>query len=226
MHAAQVREAARSDFAPEPSAALPGAQTTISSLVQVQAAPPAPAPVPPAIPVTPGMQGMPPEARRAISEAIREAQQAAAQAREEARQAQEQVRVTVGDEVVTVGGGTGQGGAVGRPGGTIIYPGPPPGPLDHVPPQVFDLVLAFFFMIAFITVGTAVARAFGRRAENRPVQVGASPELSAQLQRIEHAVEAMAIEVERISEAQRYMARLESERGGDPALLARPGRRD
>ena len=46
------------------------------------------------------------------------------------------------------------------------------------------------------------------------------------LKRIEHAVEAMAIEVERISEAQRYMARLESERGADPALLARPGRRD
>ena len=51
-----------------------------------------------------------------------------------------------------------QGGVPGRPGQTIIHSGPPPGPLDHVPPQVFDLVLAFFFMIAFISVGTAVAR--------------------------------------------------------------------
>ena len=167
---------------------------------------------------------MPPEAREAIAKAIREAHEATARAREEARQAQEQVRVTVDGERVTVGGAS--GGGVGRPGQTIIHSGPPPGPFDHVPPQVFDLVLAFFFMIAFISVGTAVARAFGKRAENRPVQAAASPELSAQLQRIEHAVEAMAIEVERISEAQRYMARLESERGADPALLARPGRRD
>jgi hypothetical protein len=169
---------------------------------------------------------MPPEARQALADAIREAQQAAARAREDARQAQEQVRVTVDGERVTVGGGSGGGGGVGRAGETVVYSGPPPGPFDNVPPQVFDLVLAFFFMIAFISVGTAVARAFGRRADSRPLQAAASPELSAQLQRIEHAVEAMAIEVERISEAQRYVARLESERGADPALLARPGRRD
>ena len=183
------------------------------------------APPAPPTPAIPAVQGMPPEAREAIAKAIREAQQATARAREEARQAQEQVRVSVDGEVVTVGGGGG-GVGVGRPGQTVIHTEPPPGPFHDVPPQVFDLVLAFFFMIAFISVGTAVARAFGRRADNRPVQAAANPELASQLQRIEHAVEAMAIEVERISEAQRYMARLESERGADPALLARPGRRD
>ena len=186
----------------------------------------------PQSPATPQVQGMSQEAREAIADAIREAQRATAEAREQARQAQEQarqaqeeaqgpIRVTVGPDRILVpgaqGGGFGQGGLV---------PPPPPGPFDNVPPQVFDIVLAFFFMIAFIAVGTAVARAFGRRAENRPVQVAANPEVAAQLQRIEHAVEAMAIEVERISEAQRYMARLESERVADPALLGRPGRRE
>ena len=187
----------------------------------------------PQAPATPQVQGMSQEARQAIADAIREAQRATAEAREQARQAQEQarqaqeqageVRVTVGPERILVGPGAPAGG-IGQ--GGMLVPPPPPGPFDNVPPQVFDIVFAFFFMVAFIAVGTAVARAFGRRGENRPVQVAPNPEMAAQLQRIEHAVEAMAIEVERISEAQRYMARLESERVADPALLGRPGRRE
>jgi len=229
MNAAHAREAPLSEPAPLPGAGLPGAHPVLSVMIQQQAPPAPQIPQVPQVPQLPAgaAQGMPPEARQAIAEAIREARQAAAQAREEARQAQEQVRVTVGDdEIGIVTPGEAQGGGIGRGGETIVYPGPSHGPFDNIPPQAFDLVLAFFFMIAFISVGTAVARAFGRRAENRPLQAPVSPELSAQLQRIEHAVEAMAIEVERISEAQRYMARLESERGADPALLARPGRRD
>ena len=177
----------------------------------------------PQAPPAPPVQGVPADVRREIADAIRNAREAAEQARAQAREAQQQVQVDVnGERIVVSPGGTGAGGTVGQP-GTIIYPGPPPGPFDQVPPQVFDLVFAFFMMIAFIAVGTPLARAFGRRMDRRPVQVAANPELTSQLQRIEHAVEAMAIEVERISEAQRYMARLESERGADP-LLARPAR--
>ncbi len=205
-----------------PSAVGDGIRVAVIATRQSQTPPAPPAPAVPAV------QGMTPEAREAIADAIREAQRATAEAREQARQAQEearqvqeQVHVTVGKDRIVVGPGAQGGAGIGA-----IPPGPPPGPFDNIPPQVFDLVAGFFFMVAFIVVGTAVARAFGRRAENRPVQAAPTPELSAQLQRIEHAVEAMAIEVERISEAQRYMARLESERGADPALLARPGRRD
>ena len=217
-----------SEPATAPLSAVAAAHPAIPGVIGQQAPQTPQATQVPRVPQVPSgaAQGMPPEAREAIANAIREAQQAAAQAREEARQAQEQVRVTVGDEAITVAPGGAQGGGFGRPGQIITVPGPPPGPFDNIPPQAFDLVLAFFLMIAFISVGTAVARAFGRRADSRALKAPANPELSAQLQRIEHAVEAMAIEVERISEAQRYMARLESERGADPALLARPGRRE
>ena len=42
-------------------------------------------------------------------------------------------------------------------------------------------------------------------------EIRTGPALSGQLQRIEQAVEAMAIEVERISESQRFMVKLQSE---------------
>ena len=187
----------------------------------------------------PAPPGLPPEAREAIAKAIREAQQTAAQAREQAREAQleaqaeaqaqaqaqarGQTRVQVDGNRIIVGGGAGGGGRLDA--GMSQRPREH-NPFEMIPPQVFDIVLAFFLMIAFIAVGIPLARAFGRRMDRQPVQMIPPPELSSQLQRIEHAVEAMAIEVERISEAQRYMARLESERGADPAMLARPGRRD
>lgn len=193
-------------------------------------------PAPPAAPAAPRVQGMPEEARQAIENAVRQAQQEAARARAEALAAQAEARAQAGvrvdgervivtpDGAVTVGGGS--GGGSGRGGQTIQLPPPGGRPFDDIPPQAFDLAIAFFIMIAFISVGTPLARALGRKVERRPVAAPANPELAAQLLRIEHAVEAMAIEVERISEAQRYMARLESERGADQGLLARPSRRE
>lgn len=191
---------------------------------------PPPATAAPRPPATPRVQGMPEDAGRAIENAvqtaIRQAQQEAARAREEARAAQAEVRVD-GERIIVGPDGAVSVGGSGRGAQTIQIPPPDRGgPFDNVPPQAFDLVLAFFMMIAFISVGTPLAKAFGRKVERRPVAAPANPELAAQLQRIEHAVEAMAIEVERISEAQRYMARLESERSADPALLARPSRRE
>jgi hypothetical protein len=50
------------------------------------------------------------------------------------------------------------------------------------------------------------------------VSSGLDAGLTSQLQRIENNVDSMAIEIERISEAQRYMVRLQSERAGQPAL--------
>ena len=205
-----------------------GPDAVVVSLQQV-----AQVPAPPAPPATPRVQGMPEEARQAIENVVRQAQQEAARAREEARAAQEQARAAQAqvrvdgerifvtpDGAVTVGGGSGGGGQ------TIQIPPSGGRPFDDVPPQAFDLAIAFFVMIAFISVGTPFARAFARKVERRPVAAPANPEVAAQLQRIEHAVEAMAIEVERISEAQRYMARLESERSADAGLLARPSRRE
>jgi cation transport ATPase len=83
-------------------------------------------------------------------------------------------------------------------------------PRDMVPPQAVYISIAFFVMIAVIIVGWPLARALGRRLERRGDMPGTDPALAGQLQRIEQAVEAMSIEIERISESQRFMAKLQS----------------
>jgi hypothetical protein len=84
------------------------------------------------------------------------------------------------------------------------------GPFDHViPPQVEDIALGFFAMCAIIVVGWPLARAFGRRIERGSSTPAMPAGTAEQLHRIEQAVDTMAIEVERISESQRFMARLQ-----------------
>lgn len=66
--------------------------------------------------------------------------------------------------------------------------------------------------IAFI--GFPVARAHARRLERAsrdPRTVSAGEAADARLERVERAVEAMALEVERMSEGQRFMTRLLSD---------------
>jgi hypothetical protein len=46
----------------------------------------------------------------------------------------------------------------------------------------------------------------------------ANPQMADQLQRIEQAVDAMAIEVERISESQRFLTKLQSQAAERAAL--------
>jgi len=78
-----------------------------------------------------------------------------------------------------------------------------------IPPQTKDIAIGFFIMCAVIAVGRPLSKAIGRVIERRgAVQVGGG--VTDQLQRIEQSVEAMAIEIERISESQRYMAKLQS----------------
>jgi hypothetical protein len=86
-----------------------------------------------------------------------------------------------------------------------------PGGMDNViPPQAFDLAFGFFIMCAVMVIGWPLARAFGRRIERRGGTAAIDPALSGQLQRIEQAVDAMAIEIERISESQRFMVKLQN----------------
>ncbi|MEO8336724.1 MAG: hypothetical protein ABI664_17210 [bacterium] len=90
------------------------------------------------------------------------------------------------------------------------YGGDPFGNHDSFPPQVRDISIAFFVMCAVIIVGWPLARAFGKRIERRGDVAQVNPAMADQLQRIEQAVDAMSIEVERISESQRFMARLQN----------------
>jgi hypothetical protein len=98
--------------------------------------------------------------------------------------------------------------------GRTVHTTQPPMPIDMrnmIPPQAVDISIAFFVMCAVIIIGWPLARAFGRRLERRGQVTTLDAASIDQLQRIEQSVEAMAIEIERISESQRFMARLQSE---------------
>ena len=82
---------------------------------------------------------------------------------------------------------------------------------DHIPPEVVELAKVFFFTVTVMVLGLPLIRAFTRRWDRPVISDKPSAEISARLERIERAVEAVAIEVERIAEAQRFSAKLMSE---------------
>ena len=83
---------------------------------------------------------------------------------------------------------------------------------QYVPPEVVEIVKMFFTTVAVVALGIPVIRAFTRRFERGPqLPPAPSPDVVARLERIEQAVEAVAVEVERIAEAQRFSAKLAAE---------------
>ncbi len=82
---------------------------------------------------------------------------------------------------------------------------------EPIPPQAVHISVAFFIMVAAIIIGLPLARAFARRMDRRSAPNQISPEIANQLTQLNQAVDAIALEVERISEGQRYTTRLLSE---------------
>jgi hypothetical protein len=81
--------------------------------------------------------------------------------------------------------------------------------------------LAFFATVIVMAFGIPLVRAFTKRMERNSALPASSPQSDARLERIEQAIEAMSIEVERISEGQRFMAKLLAERPAEPVALPR-----
>ena len=63
-----------------------------------------------------------------------------------------------------------------------------------------------------MVIGLPIARAYARRMESSP---HVPPELAARLAHMEQAIDAIAVEVERISEGQRFTTKLLAERAPD-----------
>jgi hypothetical protein len=82
---------------------------------------------------------------------------------------------------------------------------------DVIPPQAVDISVAFFIMIAAIIIGLPLARAFGRRMDRRGTSTEIPREVTNQLAQLNQSVDAIALEIERISEGQRFTTRLLSE---------------
>jgi hypothetical protein len=89
----------------------------------------------------------------------------------------------------------------------------PPFPGDGGPPEsVIVLTGLVMFFLTLMLIGFPIARAFARRMDRRGAAPSPSTDMDARLQRIEHAVDAIAVEVERVSEGQRFATRLLNER--------------
>ena len=144
-----------------------------------------------------------PPTREQLRETIRQSIQAAQDAAEDAAHAGNP-KVTVGRNGIVV---RTTDPATGEP---TVYVNPR-GMDNVIPPQAVDIAMGFFIMCAVMVIGWPLARAFGRRLERRGQVTTLDPGPASQLLRIEQAVEAMAIEIERISESQRFMAKLQSD---------------
>ncbi|HEY8166997.1 MAG TPA: hypothetical protein VIF83_15715 [Gemmatimonadaceae bacterium] len=134
------------------------------------------------------------QVQQATAEARAAAQEGARAAREAAGAAQ---RVTVG------------------PGGAITIKRPFD-PTADIPPRAQEVAIAFFVVMAICIIGYPIMRAIGKRIERAapaPMQVPA--ELQAQIQQLVQSVDAIAIEVERISEGQRFATKMLTEKRSD-----------
>lgn len=140
-------------------------------------------------------------------------QDAATQRTIDREQIREQIRQTIEDARIAQGEA---GRATAAPGAATTQV-PPWVPPDDIPPRVQETAFAFFITFAVMIIGYPIAKALGRRID----RTGAAPkvpvEIMSQLAQLNHAVEAIAVEVERISEGQRFTTKLLSEQSKLPA---------
>jgi len=155
------------------------------------------------------------ELRDNIRQTVREATQAAEEA---ARQAAAAAKAAHRTTITTDGVITVPNPPVVFPGGTIQIP-----VRNEIPPQVEPISIAFFAMIAIIVVGLPLMRAIARKIDRSAPATSAMPrEVRDQLQQISQSVDAIAIEVERISEGQRFTTKMLADKQREGTLMS-PG---
>ena len=74
-----------------------------------------------------------------------------------------------------------------------------------------------------IAIGLPLARAYARRLDAKPT-AAIPPDVAARLERMEQAIDSIAVEVERISEGQRFTTKLLADRVGPGADRELPAR--
>jgi hypothetical protein len=80
--------------------------------------------------------------------------------------------------------------------------------------------LGAFATAVVLAIGVPLVRAYSRKMDSESKNPHIPAEVSGRLERIEQAIEAVAIEVERISEGQRFTTRLLSEGRGDARQIS------
>jgi hypothetical protein len=76
--------------------------------------------------------------------------------------------------------------------------------------------------IPIMVIGIPIARAYAARLGRTPVTPAIPLEVAARLERMEQAIDSIAVEVERISEGQRFTTKLLAERTVLPETPALP----
>ena len=84
--------------------------------------------------------------------------------------------------------------------------------------------VAFFFTTIVLAIGIPLVRALAKRWERESATPKVPAEVAARLERMEQSIDAMAIEMERISEGQRFVTKLLADR--QPERVPLPGARD
>lgn len=72
--------------------------------------------------------------------------------------------------------------------------------------------IAFFAMITLIAIGVPYVRGMVKRWEREDAGTKIPSDVTARLERMEAGIDAIAVEIERISEGQRFTTKLLSER--------------
>ena len=76
--------------------------------------------------------------------------------------------------------------------------------------------IVMFAMIPVTAIGVPIARAYARQLDARGTGPAIPRDITARLERMEMAIDSVAVEVERISEGQRFTTKLLSERTAAP----------
>ena len=91
-----------------------------------------------------------------------------------------------------------------------------------------DIVIpiAGMLFVLLLVFGSWVMWNHGKQIERGAAMPLRNPETDERLERIEHAIDAMAVEVERISEGQRFVTKLLAERGAERVAIGPSQPRD
>jgi len=104
-----------------------------------------------------------------------------------------------------------------RPTEIVVPPLPPRTFIDRIDPDALTVAFIVTVVAVLMPLSIGLSRRFWRRAAATSAAMPAEDKIAPRLDRLEHAVDAIAIEVERISESQRFMAKVLAER---PAAAA------
>ncbi|MEO6445121.1 MAG: hypothetical protein ABIZ91_02740, partial [Gemmatimonadaceae bacterium] len=87
-------------------------------------------------------------------------------------------------------------------------------------PQAAFVLGAIFLVVVLLPISVAFARRIWRRSSRGPATADVSHELDERFTRLEQGMDAIAVEVERVGESQRFMTRVFTEERDGRAIGA------